>query len=237
MQDEHATTIQNRVEALCAAADAETPQNSTTAEGVEPSLAPEWYVRVTSPFRMAGVRSYLQRALICSVLTLRPWGGASSLLCDDDDEESRRRRTVTVHSSLVLAYVVRGVRYPTLRAFLDSCELAQQVTTALPSLMLLCSSLSSVRLSGGLVPCRWRLWRGTSSHVLVRRRRASPPSTCRAPPTKRTRMRCTSWRGRNTRGRIARPWEVILTISTAWTSARFRTTGASNPCPAAPGPW
>lgn len=177
MQDEHATTIQNRVEALCAAADAETPQNSTTAEGVEPSLAPEWYVRVTSPFRMAGVRSYLQRALICSVLTLRPWGGASSLLCDDDDEESRRRRTVTVHSSLVLAYVVRGVRYPTLRAFLDSCELAQQVTTALPSLKLLCSSLSSVGsaaawcLAGGVFgeePAR-TCWCGAGERALYQR--------------------------------------------------------------------
>ena len=38
-----------------------------------------------------------------------------------------------MHSSLVLAYVVRGVHYPTLRTFLDSCELAQQVTTLPPT--------------------------------------------------------------------------------------------------------
>jgi hypothetical protein len=82
---------------------------------------------------MTGVKLHLQRVLLCPALTyVRPWGGASSLLCDDDDKESSRRRTVTVHSSLVLAYVVRGVRYPTLRAFLDSCELAQQVTTHAP---------------------------------------------------------------------------------------------------------
>jgi hypothetical protein len=50
-------------------------------------------------------------------------------------------------------------------------------------------------------------------------------------------MRYTSWRGRKTRGWGVRPWEGIRTISTAWTSARFRTTGASSPCPEEPALW
>jgi hypothetical protein len=166
-QEDYATAVQTRVQQMCASSPAdvepaEEPVCTTDclnsdedAEPTEP-LAVEWYVCLWSGCMYTDADSI-------AALTPCP-GGGSSILCIEDAATSHRR-AVAVHSSLLTAYVVRGVRHSTLRAFLDHCELAPQVgrvegerggraNTCAPPY----SSTSPAQRRRH----RWRFWRGTS---------------------------------------------------------------------------